>query len=67
MTNALLRAVVKIAKYQRGGTVIRGECTGDRDEMIGAARQALVQFTGEPNVQAAIEASERRLSQRRAA
>lgn len=37
----LIYALVKIAKYQRGGVCESGKPTGDRDEMIGIARQVL--------------------------
>lgn len=42
-TSPLVTALFKIASYPRGGTIIAGTPEGDRDEMIGAARQALVQ------------------------
>jgi len=38
---AVIDALFKIATYQRGGVVVTGEASGDRDEMIGLARQAL--------------------------
>lgn len=40
--NVMLKAGLrKIAGYARGGVVIKGEISGDRDEMIGIARQTL--------------------------
>lgn len=34
-------ALVKIASYSRGGVVVQGEPSGDRDEMIGIAREVV--------------------------
>lgn len=42
----LLNALLKIAAYPSGGRIVPGTAEGDRDEMIGAARQALAQYYG---------------------
>lgn len=36
-------ALDKIARYPRGGVVVKGEASGDRDDMIEIARVALGQ------------------------
>lgn len=67
MDKALLKAILEIAKYQRGGIVVAGEFSGDRDEMIGIARQALTRFTGAPSARHAFAEVERILSESEAA
>lgn len=39
--DTLIKALEQIATFPRGGLVETGKPSGDRDEMIGIARQAL--------------------------
>lgn len=41
------QALVKIAGYPRGGIIVAGTPESDRDEMVGIARQALIQKHGQ--------------------
>lgn len=57
----LLAPLIRIAQLPRGGEVIHGEPSGDRDTAIGMARQALRKYTGELSVDSAIESAKRKV------
>lgn len=60
----LLAALVHIARYPRGGMVVHGTLSGDRDDMIEAARQSLMDYTGQPSAPRAMDETDRLISLR---
>lgn len=44
MNEVLIEALTRIARFKRGGLVVFGEHSGDRDTMIGIARVTLDQY-----------------------
>lgn len=64
-TLLLLDCLAEIAKRPRGGVIVAGTSDGDRDLMIGAARQTLMKYTGQGTYQRAAFLVEGALKDRR--